>query len=203
MHSINVLTINGESENEIDLIKIVESAKSYFPSETWDDIRYLGKLSLEHDVKIATNEEFFGAFIFGKLVERIERIKDSNKLMSLLLGITPDPIVAVYYFFDGKTFKRALYLVHDYVTKKAGVVSLFRVKQESSSKVVAHGLGHNRGLHHHAEPIDLMYSELLRSPALQVEGFCKACLYKLIKDQTAHSNALSIRTEATNASSLL
>lgn len=183
MRSINVLTINGEPKNEGDLVKIVEDASDYFPTETWKDVRYLGELSLEHDVKIASNREFFGAFLFEKLIERIGRIKGSDRLMSLLLGITPDPIVAVYYFFDGANFKRALYLVHDYIAEKIGVVSLFRVDDKSSSKVVAHGLGHSRGLRHHAEPIDLMYFELLKSPALQVEGFCKVCLRKLAKDQ--------------------
>lgn len=184
MRSIDVLTINEEPENEADLVKIVEDAKSYFPSETWNTIHYLGKLSLEHDFNIATSEELFGAFLFEKLVERIEKIKHPHRLMSLLLGITPDPIVAVYYFFDGKRFKRAFYLVHDYVAERVGVVSLFRVDEGASSKVVAHGLGHNRGLRHHVKPIDLMYSKLLKSPTLQVEGFCKVCVDKLEKDET-------------------
>lgn len=183
MRSINVLTINGEPENERDLVKIVEDAKTYFPTETWDDVRYLGKLCLEHDFKIETGGKSSGAFLFEKLVKRMERIKDPARLINLLLAITPDPIVAVYYFFDGKIFKKTLYLVHDYVAEKVGIVSLFQVKEESSSKVVAHGLGHNRGLRHHAKPIDLMYPELLRVSALQVEGFCEVCLRKLKKDQ--------------------
>jgi predicted Zn-dependent protease len=189
MRSINVITINREPKNERDLVKIVEEARRYFPTETWDDVIYLGKLGLEHDVKIATSGESFGALLFGKLIKRIKRIKDSDRLMSLLLGITPDPVVAAYYFFDGKTFKRALYLVHDYVTEKVGIVSFFRLNKETSSKVVAHGLGHNRGLRHHVEPIDLMYSELLRLPILQVEGFCKVCLRMLTKAQTDTARA--------------
>lgn len=184
MWSINVLTINEEPQDERDLVKIAENARRYFPTETWDDIKYLGKLSLKHDIKIATNEESFGAFLFDKLTKKIRKIKDSHRLINLLLGITPDPIIAMYYFFDGKHFKRTLYLVHDYVAETVGVVSLFRVNEESSSKVVAHGLGHSRGLRHHLEPIDLMYSELLRTPILQVEGFCKVCLDKLTKNQT-------------------
>jgi predicted Zn-dependent protease len=182
MGSINVLTINGEPGNKRDLVEIVEDAKSYFPSRTWDDIRYIGKLSLEHDVRIAMSEESLGAFLFERLIGRIKKIKSYDRLTNFLLGITQDPIVALYYFFDGKNFKRALYLVHDYVNEKAGVVSLFRLSEESSSKVVAHGLGHNKGLRHHAEPIDLMYSELLKFPRLQMEGFCKACLRKLAED---------------------
>jgi len=104
--------------------------------------------------------------------------------MSLLLGGTPDPVVALYCFFDGKNFKKTLYLVHDYVTEKVGVVSFFQLDEENSRKVVAHGLGHNRGLRHHMEPIDLMYPELLRFPILQVEGFCRVCLRTLKKAQT-------------------
>jgi hypothetical protein len=76
-----------------------------------------------------------------------------------------------------------LHLVHDYVDERIGVVSLFRINKGSSSKVVAHGLGHNRGLRHHQEPIDLMYSGLLRTPTLRVEGFCKVCLRKLTDNQ--------------------
>ncbi len=184
MQSISVLTISGEQEDKRDMVKIVEDASSYFPTETWDDIRYVGKLSLKHDFKVATSRESYGAFLFQKLISRIKRIKDSNKLMSLLLGITADPILAVYHYFDRTKFKRALYLVHDYVDEKAGVVSLFQVNKETSSKLVAHGLGHNRGLRHHAEPIDLMYSRLLSSHTLQVDGFCTVCLRKLTKDKT-------------------
>ncbi len=181
MRSIDVLTINDDPESDRDLVRIVEDARCYFPSETWNAIHYLGKLRLEHDFNIAANEELFGAFLFEKLVERIENIKHPDRLMSLLLGITSDPIIAMYYFFDGKHFKKASYLVHDYVAERVGVVSLFRVDKGASSKVVAHGLGHNRGLRHHLKPIDLMYSKLLKSPTLQVEGFCKICMDKLRK----------------------
>jgi predicted Zn-dependent protease len=182
MRSIDVLMINGEAENDRDLVKIAEDARRYFPSETWDEVRYLGKLSLEHDIKIVTGGESFGAFLYEKLTKRIRRIQDSNRLMSVLLGITPDPVVALYYFLDEKHFKRTLFLVNDYVSKMVGVVSLFRINEESASKVVAHGLGHSRGLRHHQEPIDLMYSGLLRTRTLQVEGFCKVCIRKLTKE---------------------
>ncbi|MFQ5759060.1 MAG: hypothetical protein ACE5IF_05230 [Candidatus Bathyarchaeia archaeon] len=165
-------------------MKIVEDASGYFPTETWDDVEYLAKLNLEHDVTIVAGGESFGAFLFERLTKRIGRIKHSNRLMNLLLGITPDPIVAIYYYLDGRRFKRTLHLVHDFMDERIGVVSLFRVNEGCSSKVVAHGLGHNRGLRHHKEPIDLMYSGLLGTPALQVEGFCKVCLRKLTEDKT-------------------
>jgi predicted Zn-dependent protease len=183
MSHVSILTINGEPKNERDPVKIAEDARIYFPKEIWDDIRYLGELSLEHDVKIATDGESFGAFLFEKLIKRIRKVKDSHRLMNLLLGITPDPIVAMYCFLDGRHLNRALYLVHDYVSETAGVVSFFRVNEKYSSKLVAHGLGHSRGLRHHLKPIDLMSSELLKIPTLQVEGFCKFCLRKLTNNQ--------------------
>ena len=183
MRSVDVLMINRNTENERDVIRIVEDASRYFPSRTWDEVRYRGEVSLEQDVKIIVKGESFGAFLFRKLIERIGREKDSDRLMNLLLGITLEPIVNVYHFFDGKNFKRTTYLVHDYVAESVGVVSLFRVNEKSSSKVVAHGLGHSRGLRHHLEPIDLMYSELLKFPTLQVEGFCRFCLRRLERDK--------------------
>lgn len=188
MQSISVLTISGEQENDKDMVKIVEVASGYFPTQTWEDIGYVGKLSFEHDFKVVTSRESCGAFHFQKLISKIRKVRDSKKLTSLLLGITADPMVAMYDFFDRTNFKRALYLVHDYVDEKVGVVSLFQVNEVSSSRLVAHGLGHNRGLCHHAEPIDLMYSKLLSSSILQVDGFCEVCLRKLTKDKTDACN---------------
>jgi predicted Zn-dependent protease len=184
MESISVLTIGGETKDKRDMVKIVEDASGYFPMKTWDDIRYIGELTLEHDFRVKTSIDSYGAFLFQKLINRMKGIKESNGLMNLLLGITADPVVALYHYFDNTNFKRALYLVHDYVNGKVGVVSLFQVKEESSGKLVAHGLGHNRGLRHHVEPIDLMYSALLSSSPLQVDGFCEVCLRKLKKDKT-------------------
>lgn len=185
MRAIGVLTVNGGLESEEELVKTVEDAGDYFPTDTWDDIQYLGELSLKHDIKLATKEEMLGALRFERLVAAVGQVRDRESLVTLLLGITPDPVIALYYFFDGANFKRGCYLVHDYVAEKVGVVSLFHVQEQSSSKVVAHGLGHNQGLRHHAQPIDLMYPELLRVSALQVEGFCDGCLRKLKGDETA------------------
>jgi predicted Zn-dependent protease len=105
--------------------------------------------------------------------------------MDLLLAITPEPVVALYYFFNGKGFKRTLYFVHDYVDETVGIVSLFQVKTKEADKVIAHGLGHSRGLRHHLEPVDLMHPELLRT-ALDIEGFCKVCLRRLTTSHAAH-----------------
>lgn len=183
MGSIGVLTINDEPENVEDLASIVECAKEYFPVDTWGAISYLGELSLQHDVEIATRGEFFRAFIFDRLIEKVRGLRRPERADDLLLAITRDPIVATYFVFNGKTFKRTSYLVHDYVASGNGVVSLFAVEEDASSKVVAHGLGHNKGLRHHAKPIDLMYSELLQSPSLRVEGFCNKCLGQLADER--------------------
>jgi predicted Zn-dependent protease len=184
MRAIGVLTINAELENDEDFVKTVEDARDYFLAETWAGIQYLGALSLKHDVKVATKEESRGALLLDRLFAAVRKVKENESLVTLVLGITPDPVIALHYFFDGTNFKRASYLVHDYVAEQVGVVSLFQVEEDSLTKVVAHGLGHSRGLRHHAKPIDLMYPELLRVSAPQVDGFCEACMRKLKTDQT-------------------
>ena len=125
----------------------------------------------------------FGAFLFERLIRRIEKAAGRDSLVSLLLGITSDPVLVVNYSFDGRNFRRTGYFVHDYMAKKIGIVSFFRINKSSCTKVVAHGLGHNKGLNHHIHPIDLMYIGLLKEPALQVEGFCNICLRKLKNDK--------------------
>ncbi len=184
MRSINVVTIEKELENEGDLVKIVENAKEYFPAEMWDQVNYLGNLSLGHDVEIAACGERFGAFLFEKLARRIQEMRSADRLSDLLLGITPNPIVAVYTFFDRGQFRREVCLVHDYVNQNVGVVSLFHVVGETSRRLIAHGLGHSKGLSHHARPVDLMFPELLKLSSLEVKGFCKDCLRKLTEDRT-------------------
>jgi predicted Zn-dependent protease len=182
MGSIDVLTVN-EKPDRLDLIKVVEEAKHYFSAEAWDDVRYIGELKINHDITMVTDREKRGAFLVENLTKRIRKIKDI-KLVNLLLGITEDPIIAMFYYFDGKTFKRSLFLVHDYVSEKIGVVSLFRVEEEAVVKVVAHGLGHSKGLMHHYKPIDYMYSKLLNAKTLQIEGFCKTCQNQISNTQT-------------------
>jgi len=179
MQSINMVTINTDHKVDLDLVRVVEQAKGYFPGEVWDEIRYLGDLTLERDFNISLGRKTLGAFLFEKLIAKIRKVMNELGLESLLLGITPDPIVSTSYFFDKQTFKRIVYLVHDYVNVKLGVVSLFSVDEKTSSKVVAHGLGHSKGLHHHEKPVDLMHPALLRLPSLQVNGFCKTCLRDL------------------------
>lgn len=176
---INILTIDVEPEGETDLVKIVADAKDYFPAETWDEIRYFGKLPLEHDVKILVERQSLDGFLFEKLIQRFGKVIDRWNVAGLLLAITTNPVIATYYFFEENKFKRTVYLVHDYVAEKVGVISLFHVNRQSTSKVVAHGLGHHRGLRHHVDPADLMHPELLKLSSLQIDGFCQACLQKL------------------------
>jgi hypothetical protein len=182
MQSISVLSIDGDGEGDVDLVRIVEEAEHYFPLEGRNEIKYLGKVSLEHDVKVLVGRQCLGGFKFEKLVEKTRKLMVHLQVESLLLGITLDPVVGTNYFFNGNTFKRIAYLVHDYVTEKLGVVSLFQLSEESSSRVVAHGLGHNRGLCHHEKPVDLMHPELLKFDRLQVDGFCKVCARWLIEN---------------------
>ncbi|UCG36789.1 MAG: hypothetical protein JSV64_00460 [Candidatus Bathyarchaeota archaeon] len=179
MYSIEILTINADAEKGKTLIGTIESAKDYFPSEAWDDIRLLGELQLDHHLTISSGTEDMGAFLFRKLLKKIKEIKKSQALTNLVLGVTDDPVIAMHYYLHGKNFKKAVYVVHDYVNEKIGLISFFRIEESFSSKVVAHGLGHHKRLQHHVEPIDLMYSELLKPVTLQIEGFCDACVRKL------------------------
>lgn len=178
---IDVLTINEGPNNEEELIEILGQACEYFPRGTWESIGYLGNLNMEHDIRIASNRRVYGAFIFEKLVRKIRKLKNMFEAFELLLGITSDPIVTVYYKFEMGTYERMVNLIHDYVSEDVGVVSLFRIKNESASKLIAHGLGHNRGLRHHMDPVDLMYIDLLNCPMLNKEAFCRECTSKLKK----------------------
>lgn len=176
MEPIGLLAINPETNEQVhNFAKTVEVATSYFPIETWDSIKYLGEINTRCDVRILAGKTVCEAFLFKRLVERVRKFRKMSKWLNLLLGVTTDPIIATYWYFDGKRFKRANYLITDYVARSIGVVSFFQVECESSKKVVAHGLGHNRGLRHHIEPVDIMYTELLKASTLRVEGFCEAC----------------------------
>ena len=176
---IDVLTINEDTKNEEELLKIVNLACEYFPKGIWESIEYLGNLNIEHDVKVASNTRIYNAFIFEKLLRRIRKLKSMLKAFKLLLGITSDPIVTVYYRFEIGTFQRIISIVYDYVSDDVGVVSLFKAKDMSASMLIAHGLGHSRGLRHHVDPIDLMYIDLLNYPMLNKKDFCKECITKL------------------------
>jgi predicted Zn-dependent protease len=176
MGSIGVLAINPETkEQPHDFTKTVQLATRFFPSETWDNIEYLGEIDASCDVRILVGKTVREAFLFRRLVEKVNMFRKRSKWFNVLLGITAGPIVATHWCFDGIRFKRVSYLVVDYVAKSVGIVSFYQVEGEFPAKVVAHGLGHSRGLRHHTEPVDVMYSDLLRASMLHVEGFCEAC----------------------------
>ena len=179
MQPLNILAVNQDPDNGEDLVKFVEDAGCFFSRDTWYDIRYLGELSVEHDLEIRIGGEACGALHFKRLLKRFRTVRDSRELMGVLLGITLQPIVDFYHSLEGGKLRSTVFFVHDYVSQNVGVVSLFRVEEDLACKVVAHGLGHNQGLRHHLEPSDLMHSELLRISKLQVEGFCNFCLHAL------------------------
>ena len=185
MQPIDLVGINTGVKSDLDVVSLVEQAKGYFPGETWGEIRFHGQLSLECDVKVSLGKQTLGALLFDKLTARIVKIIDELGLKGLLVGLTLDPIVGISYFLHERTFRRTAYLVHDYMNGRFGVVSLFSIDDETSSKVVAHGLGHSKGLHHHEKPADLMHPELLRLSTLQVNGFCRACLLDLKENETS------------------
>jgi hypothetical protein len=185
MQPLTLITVAQEAGDETDPVQIVDEAKTFFPTEAWYEIRYLGELSLKHDLKIMEGGRACEAFLFRKLIQRFLKVKDSCGLVGLLLGITPKPVVDLHYSLEGGSIRKTVFFVRDYVSKKIGVVSLYKLAEESASKVVAHGLGHNQGLRHHLEPTDLMHSELLRLAHLDVDGFCTACLRSLTKSASS------------------
>jgi hypothetical protein len=180
-HTLDVLTINEDSENEDELIEIVGQACKYFPKGTWRSIEYLGNLNIEHDVKVVFDARIYGAFILERLLRRIRKLKNMFKILKLLLGITSNPIVTFYYKFETGNYQRIVNIVHDYVSDDVGVVSLFKAKDVFAKMLIAHGLGHNRGLTHHFDPVDLMCIDLLNYPMLDKKNFCKECIIKLRK----------------------
>jgi len=183
MVSISLLTVCGDdSKSDVDLATTVEEATRFFPTQVWDEVEYLGRLMIKHDLKVQTREKELGAFAFNDLLLKVRKIRAGDSSRNLLLGVTHDPIVAVWHFFSGKSFGRSVYLIHDFVDKKVGVISFFKVKNETSPMMVAHGLGHSKGLRHHNNPVDLMHPDLLRASELDIEGFCRRCFTQLVND---------------------
>lgn len=179
MQTLDMLTINEEPENKENLLEIVWNAFDYFPEDIWEGVKYLGNISVKHDLKIKSKERFYGAFIFDNLIDRIREMKNVLKTRGLLLAVTHDPVIAIYHRFELERFKRIINLIRDYVSKDLGMVSLFEMGEETATKIAAHGLGHNQGLRHHAEPIDLMYARLLNGHPIKKNGFCSQCQRKL------------------------
>jgi len=183
LQSLDLLTINDQPSNKEDLIEIMWRAFRYFPEGLWTGVNYVGNVNVKHDLEIESNEEAHGAFIFSRLVSKVRRMKNSLRIEDLLLAVTHDPVIIMYHRFEVKKFKRIVDLVHDYVSDDVGILSLFDKDEEVATKITAHGLGHNQGLTHHAEPIDLMYVRLLKGDPIKIDGFCIECQQKLKKKQ--------------------
>lgn len=181
MKSFDMLTINEKMQSREDLLDIMWRAISYFPEGIWEEINYVGNVAVKQDLQIKSKQEVFGAFLFARLLRRIRAMRGMYRVEDLLLGVTHDPVVVVYHRFEVDRFRRIVSLVHDYVSSEVGVISLFDTKEDATMKVAAHGLGHNRGLGHHSEPVDLMYEGLLRGIDISIDGFCIDCQRKLVE----------------------
>ncbi|MBS7654423.1 MAG: hypothetical protein QXR06_03665 [Candidatus Bathyarchaeia archaeon] len=182
MPLLDVVTVNEEHENKEDLLEVIWRALEYFPGGLWEGANYLGNLNIKYDLKIKSKDDVYGAFMFSSLMEKIRRVRRMLQVKDLLLAVTCDPIITVYHRFEDGGFKRVANLVYDYVSSEIGVVSLFRIEYDrNAARVVAHGLGHNQGLRHHAEPIDVMCEGLLEHEKLRNDGFCNECLKKMMK----------------------
>lgn len=179
MQSLDMLTINGEPKNKEDLVELIWKAFNYFPEGIWKDITYVGDMKVRHDLKIKSKERTYGAFILLHLMGKIRGIKNTLKIEDLLFAVTHDPVIVTYHRFELDRFKRIVGLVHDYVSDDVGILSLFETSEEVGTKIAAHGLGHNRGLMHHVEPVDLMYARLLDVDQIEIDGFCSECKGKL------------------------
>ncbi len=178
---VGTLTINEDPQDSEDLLEIVYAAMKYFPKGIWGQIEYFGNIKIKHNFQIKLQERVFGVLIFEEIVQKLKKIKNTLRFKGLLLALTHDPLIRINYFFEKGTFRRVVLLIHDYVTKAIGIVSFFQIEGEITKMITAHGLGHNQGLVHHSEPIDLMYAGLLGGEPLKKIGFCKNCKQQLEK----------------------
>jgi len=176
---LDVLTLNQEPRTGEELTDLVREAMRYFPEEIWEGVNYLGNLDVEHHVRIEANEKPRGAFNVNTLLERMRELRRLLETRGLLLGLTRDPVILSYYRFDVDRFRRIINLVRDYVASDVGLISLFETDEETAIRISAHGLGHNQGLTHHPEPVDLMYVGLLDGKPIGEDGFCDDCRTRL------------------------
>lgn len=183
MTSIEMLTINGAGRSIEDFLEIVWKAIEYFPKGVWSEVKYLGNATVRYDVKVGIRGVFYEAFIFDNLLEKVKIFRRAMRVKDLLLAITVDPVVTMYSRLEFERIRRIVSLVHDYVSTDVGIISFFAVRDGATVMVTAHGLGHNRGLRHHGKPIDLMYEGLLENETLNKDGFCEACLKRIIAEE--------------------
>jgi hypothetical protein len=176
-----MLTINEQMRSSDDLVEVMWRAFSYFPEGVWEGVNYVGNVMVKQDLKIKSGNDLFGAFLFSRLLREIRDMRSVYSVKELLLGVTHDPVIVVYYRLEGDGFKRVVNLVHDYVASDAGIISLYETEEDVAVKVTAHGLGHNQGLKHHLEPVDFMYEGLLHGKPVRIDGFCDVCQQELDK----------------------
>lgn len=179
MQLLDMLTINEEPKSKEDLLEIIWKASDYFPQGVWEEIRFVGNINVKYDLKIKTRERIYRAFIFNNLMRKIRETKNMFDSCGLLLAVTYDPVISIYHQFELERFKRIINFIRDYVSRDVGMLSLFDMQDEIATRVAAHGLGHNQGLKHHVEPIDLMYGSLLNGRSIKRDGFCGECRRKL------------------------
>lgn len=181
MQSLDLLTINEDLRSKEDLVEVMWKAFDYFPRGIWEGVNFVGNVSVEWDLRIKSREMSFGAFLFSRLLRKVRELRSRLGVEDLLLGVTHDPVIVLYHRFEVDRFRRVVNLVHDYVSSDVGMISLFEMEEDAAAKVAAHGLGHNRGLGHHLEPVDLMYEGLLHGKPIRIDGFCDECKRKLKK----------------------
>lgn len=182
MPSLEVLTINESEKHSSgeDLLEIMWRALEYFPRGIWESINYLGDARMKYDVKIRSMGNIYNAFLFSNLIDKIRKIKRTLQIKDLLLAVTRDPVITLYHRFEDERIRQIANLVYDYVSSDVGILSFFRVTEEKAPKIIAHGLGHNRGLRHHVEPIDVMYEGLIEHNNLRNNGFCDSCIRRML-----------------------
>jgi len=181
MQSLDMLTINEELRNSEDLAEIMWKAFNYFPRDVWEGVNFVGNISVKCDLKIRSKREVCGAFVFSRLLRKVKDVKNTLRTEDLLLAVTHDPVIVMYHRFEVDGFKRMVNIVHDYVSNDVGMISLYEADEDTGAKIAAHGLGHNQGLTHHVEPVDLMYGGLLHGRPIEIDGFCSKCKRKLKK----------------------
>jgi len=191
MHSLDILTINENPRGKEDLLEMIWNALNYFPEGTWGNINYIGNTVVKYDLTVEANGELSQALTFPKILRKLREMRGMFKTHTLLLGVTHDPVIVLYCRFEGNSFKRSVVTVHDYVSDDVGILSFFQKDESVAIRIVAHGLGHNRGLEHHNEPIDLMFIGLLDGGRIELDGFCRSCIRKLRSRATQNTTRVA------------
>lgn len=187
MQLVEVLTLNEDTRDGKELLEVIWGALNYFPDNTWESVNYRGNLDIGHHLEIERDSRRYEAFLINRLVSLVRILKKTFGTDALLLALTRDPVIITFFRFESSVFRSVAGLVRDYVTDDVGMVSVFETDEEDGRRAATHGLGHNRGLVHHEEPLGLMYVGLMDGLPIQTNGFCVECRDKLEK------SALSLR----------